>query len=98
MRRGQAAARQGLGPAFANHRPAAWRSAQSHQGPEQHGRRFRVGQRALGLDPTLELSVQAFDGIGGAQGFPLLKRIAQEGEQLIAGLLQAVGNGRAIRH
>ncbi|HJP54839.1 MAG TPA: hypothetical protein QF556_09155, partial [Rhodospirillales bacterium] len=24
MRRGQAAARQGLGPAFASHRPAAW--------------------------------------------------------------------------
>ncbi len=33
-----------------------------HQGPEQHGRRFRVGQRALGLDPALELPVQAFDG------------------------------------
>ena len=33
-----------------------------HQGPEQHGRRFRVGQRALGLDPPFELSVQTFDG------------------------------------
>ena len=54
-----------------------------HQGPEQHGRRFRVGQRALGLDPTLELSVQAFDGVGGAQGLPLPRRIAEEGEQLI---------------
>jgi len=26
-----------------------------HQGPEQHGRRFRVGQGALGLHPALEL-------------------------------------------
>ena len=33
-----------------------------HQGPEQHGRRFRVGQGALGLYPALELPVQAFDG------------------------------------
>ncbi len=33
MRRGQAAARQGLGPAFANHRPAAWRSAQRPSKP-----------------------------------------------------------------
>ena len=41
--------------------------ARGHQGPEQHGRRFRVGQRALGLHPALELPVQAFDGVGGAQ-------------------------------
>ncbi len=33
-----------------------------HQGPEQHGRCFRVGQRALGLDTALELAVQTFDG------------------------------------
>ncbi len=33
-----------------------------HQGPEQHGRRVRVGQRALGLHPALELSVQAVGG------------------------------------
>jgi hypothetical protein len=46
-----------------------------HQGPEQHGRRFRVGQRALGLDPALELSVQTFDGIGCPQGFPLPRRM-----------------------
>ncbi len=30
-----------------------------YQGPAQHGRRFRVGQRALGLHPALELPVQA---------------------------------------
>ncbi len=46
-----------------------------HQGPQQHGRRFRVGQRALGLHPAPELSVQAFDGVGGAQGLQLLRRI-----------------------
>ncbi len=33
-----------------------------HQGSEQQGRRFRVGQRALGLHPALELPVQVFDG------------------------------------
>ena len=33
MRRGQAAARQGLGPAFTKHRPAAWRSAQRPSRP-----------------------------------------------------------------
>jgi hypothetical protein len=36
---------------------------------------------ALGLDPALELLMQALDGIGGAQGFPLLGRIAEKGEQ-----------------
>ena len=40
-----------------------------HQRPEQHGCGFRVGQRALGLDPALELPVQTFDGVGCPQGF-----------------------------
>ncbi len=61
-----------------------------HQGPKRHGRRFRVGQGALGLDPALELAVQTFDGVGCAQGLPLPRRIAQEGEQPLAGLFQAV--------
>ncbi len=50
-----------------------------HQGPEQHGRHFRVGQRALGLHPALELPVQAFDGVGSPQRLPLPRRIAHEG-------------------
>ncbi len=33
--------------------------AAGQQGPEQHGRRFGCGQDALGLDPALELLVQA---------------------------------------
>ena len=33
-----------------------------HQGPEQHGRRFRVGQCALGLHPALELPVRRLLG------------------------------------
>ena len=41
-----------------------------HQGPEQHGRRFRVGQCALDLHPALELPVQAFDGVGGDEEHP----------------------------
>jgi len=50
-----------------------------HQRPEQHGRRFRVGQRALSLNTALELPVQTFDGVGGPQGFPLRSRIAHRG-------------------
>ena len=66
-----------------------------HQGPEQHGRRFRVGQRALGLNPALELPVQAFDGVGGPQGLPLPRWIAQEGEQPLLCLFQAVRHAPA---
>jgi Flp pilus assembly secretin CpaC len=40
MRRGQAAARQGLGPAFANHRPCAWRSAPTPSAPRTAWPRF----------------------------------------------------------
>ncbi len=44
---------------------------------EQHGRRFRAGPCALGLHPALELRVRAFDGVGGPQGLPVLRRIAE---------------------
>ena len=41
--------------------------AAGQQGPKQHGRRFGCGQDALGLDPALELLVQALDRVGRAQ-------------------------------
>jgi hypothetical protein len=37
------------------------------QRPEQHGGGLRRRQDGLGLDATLELFVQPFDGIGGAR-------------------------------
>ncbi len=62
--------------------PAHGDLARRHQRPEQHGRGFRRRQGALGLDAALELLVQAFEGIGGAQRSPLPGRIAQEGAEL----------------
>ncbi len=40
--------------------------AASQQGPEQHAGRFGCGQDALGLDPALELLVEALDRSGRA--------------------------------
>jgi len=51
----------------------------------------------LRLDPSLELLVQAFDRIRGADRFPLALRKAREGEQLVAGLIEAVGDGLAFQ-
>ena len=45
--------------------------AGGQQVPEQHGYGFRAGQHGLRLDASVELLVQALDGVGGAGGFPL---------------------------
>src|SRR5208282_2903 len=55
-----------------------------------------VGSRAS-LDAALELLVQALDGVRGADRLPLARREAGEGEQPVARLLQAVGDGAAFR-
>src|ERR1019366_7221896 len=55
--------------------------------PRQHG---------LGLDPPLELFVQSLDCIRCPDRFPLAFREAREGEQLVAGLFQAIGDGLAL--
>ena len=47
----------------------------------------------MGFHPSLELLVQSFDGVCGPGALPLARRQAREGEQVVAGLLQAVGNG-----
>jgi TPR repeat protein len=51
----------------------------------------------LGLHPALELPVQSFDGVGGAQGLPLLWRIAAEQgyaeAQCLLGVMYGNGNG-----
>ena len=62
----------------------------SEQRPEQHGGGFGVGQHGLGLDPALELLVQALDCVRGSYRLPLARREAGESEEFVAGLLQAV--------
>jgi len=44
------------------------------QRPEQHAGGLGAGQQALCLDAPLELFVQALDGVGRANRFPLLGR------------------------
>ena len=56
-----------------------------------------AGRPHMRLDPALELFMQAFDCIRSADGFPLAWRKAREGEQLVASLLQAVGDGGAFQ-
>src|SRR6516165_1619918 len=67
------------------------------QGPEQHASGFGAGQQALRLDAPLKLLVQPLDGIGAPDRLPLLRRIAQEGEEPRAGLLQAIDDGLALQ-
>ena len=70
--------------------PAQGDLTRGEQRPEQHGGGLGAGQQALGLDPALELLVQPLDGVRGPERAPLLGRVAQEGEQALASLLQAV--------
>ena len=49
----------------------------------------------MGLDPSLELFMQAFNGVCRAQGSPLRGRIAQEGEQPFSGFFLAVRHAPA---
>src|SRR5208282_5903401 len=65
------------------------------QSPEEHASGLSAGQHALGLDPPLELLMQAFDGIGGTDRTPLLGWEAQEGEEPFSRLFQTVGDGSA---
>jgi hypothetical protein len=51
----------------------------------------------LGLDPPLELLVQALGGVGGPRRLALARGQAGEGEQPLAGLLEAVGNCPALQ-
>ena len=50
-------------------------------------------QHGLRLDPSLELLVQSLDRIRGAGAAPLAWRQTGEGEEPVAGFLQAVGDG-----
>jgi hypothetical protein len=65
-----------------------------HERPEQHGRGIGRGQHGLGLDPPLELLMQALDRIGCSGALPLAWRQAGEREEALARLLQAVGERR----
>ena len=63
------------------------------QRPEQHGGGVYRRQHGLGFDPPLELFVQTFDCIRCPRAAPLARRQSCEGEQPVAGFLQAVGDG-----
>src|SRR3954454_23332871 len=66
------------------------------QRPEQHRGGLGRGQHRLGLDPALEFLVKPLDGVGGSGRLPPAGRQSGEGEELLAGLLQAVGDGPAL--
>ena len=68
----------------------------TQQCPEQHGCSVGRWQHGLRLDPPLELLVQPLDGIGGARAPPLTGRQPPEGEQPVAGFLQAIGDGAML--
>jgi hypothetical protein len=64
----------------------------SEQRPEQHGGGFGAGQHGLGLDPALELLVQALDRVRGSYRLPLARREADESEEFVAGLRGETGS------
>jgi hypothetical protein len=77
--------------------PAQGDLAAGEQGPEQHAGGLGAGQQALRLDPALERLVPPFDGVRRPDRCPLVGWVAQEGEQVRPGLLQAGGDGRALQ-
>ena len=70
--------------------------AGGEQRPEQHGGSVGRWQDGLRLDPSLELLVQPLDGVGGANAAPLTWRQTGEGEEPVAGFVQAVGDGTVL--
>src|SRR5215471_9512684 len=64
----------------------------SKQCPEQHGGGV-CRWHGLRLDPALERLVEPFDRVCSARATPLAWRQTCEGEEPIAGFLQAVGDG-----
>jgi hypothetical protein len=71
-----------------------WPDASSAQNNMAEVSRWQHGLR---LDPLFELLVQPLDRIGRARVAPLARRQSCEGEQPIAGLLQAVGDGAVLK-
>src|SRR6202008_482886 len=66
--------------------------AGGEQGPEQHCCGVRRWQHGLRLDPSLELLAQPLDGVRCACALPLARWQSREGEEPVAGFLQAVGH------
>jgi len=61
------------------------------QCPEQHCCGLGRRQHGLGFDPALELFMEPFDRVGGANALPLAGRQLGEGEEPVTSLLEAVG-------
>src|SRR6266542_1645827 len=57
---------------------------------QQEQRAVLRRQHCLRLDPPTELLDHALDDVGGAQPLPLTFREAVEGQQLVAGLVEAL--------
>jgi hypothetical protein len=65
----------------------------SKQCQEQHGGGVCRWQHGLRLDLALDFLVEPFDRVCSARAAPLARRQTREGEEPIAGFLQAVGDG-----
>ena len=63
---------------------------------ELHGCGFGAGQHGLCFNAALEFLMQAPDRVRGTDRLPLARRETREGEQPVASLLQAVGDGAAF--
>jgi hypothetical protein len=61
-----------------------------------HAKPAGTWQDGLRLDPPLEFFVQAFNGVGSSDRFPLAFWEAREGEQSILRFFQAIGDGAAF--
>jgi len=71
--------------------------ARCHQRPEQHWHGFGAWQDGLSLDAAAEFLVETLDCVCGPGRFPLAFWQAREGEELVSGLFQAVGDGFAFQ-
>ena len=62
------------------------------QRPEQHRSSIGRRQHGLGFDPSLELLMQTLDRVRCSRASPLTWRQPCEGEQAVAGFVEAVGD------
>src|SRR3990172_2919515 len=60
------------------------------QPKEQQFRRLGIGKRALRLNPSAKLSIQAFNNVSGTKRLPLALRKTIEGQQLLPSFIQAL--------
>src|SRR3990172_4892264 len=64
------------------------------QPKEQQFRRLGIGKRALRLNPSAKLSIQAFNNVSGTKRLPLTLRETIEGQQLFPSFIETLGRLR----